>query len=172
MSVQSEINRINGAKNDIKEAIEAKGVEVPSNTKITGMAALISQIAAGGSIRMWTQYDSMAGGVNSDGCYMQVLYDENNQPIGPNNAASHGTYIIMGFCASNSLGSDYKPAIGLVRTGAYTKIYISQIGGDESDEDAVIGLCNIDGNLCFRFSNYSMATASHCNLLIFKLRDE
>ena len=49
MSVQSEINRIAGAKSDIATAITNKGVTVPSGTKLDGMAALIGSIESGGS---------------------------------------------------------------------------------------------------------------------------
>lgn len=44
MSIQSEITRISGAKSDIADAIEAKGVSVSSSTKINGYAALINLI--------------------------------------------------------------------------------------------------------------------------------
>lgn len=44
-----EIDRIETAKASIKAAIEGKGVSVPSDTKIDGMAALISNISGGGS---------------------------------------------------------------------------------------------------------------------------
>lgn len=44
MSIQSEITRISGAKSDIADAIEAKGVSVSSSTKIDGYAALINLI--------------------------------------------------------------------------------------------------------------------------------
>ena len=47
MSIQSEINRIAGAKSDIADAIEDKGVTVPSGTKLDGMANLIGQISDG-----------------------------------------------------------------------------------------------------------------------------
>ena len=47
MSIQSEINRIAGAKSDIADAIEDKGVTVPSGTKLDGMANLIGQISGG-----------------------------------------------------------------------------------------------------------------------------
>ena len=47
MSIQSEINRISGAKSDIADAIEDKGVTVPSGTKLDGMANLIGQISGG-----------------------------------------------------------------------------------------------------------------------------
>lgn len=52
MSIQSEINRISGAKSDIADAIEDKGVTVPSGTKLDGMANLIEQIPAGGSDKL------------------------------------------------------------------------------------------------------------------------
>ena len=44
MSIQSQITRISGAKSDIADAIEAKGVTVSSSTKIDRYAALIAQI--------------------------------------------------------------------------------------------------------------------------------
>ena len=47
MSVQSEIDRIAGAKSDISTAITNKGVTVPSGTKLDGMAALIDSISGG-----------------------------------------------------------------------------------------------------------------------------
>lgn len=52
MSIQSEINRISGAKSDIADAIEDQGVTVPSGTKLDGMANLIGQIPAGGSEKL------------------------------------------------------------------------------------------------------------------------
>ena len=52
MSIQSEINRIAGAKSDIADAIEDQGVTVPSGTKLDGMANLIGQIPAGGSEKL------------------------------------------------------------------------------------------------------------------------
>lgn len=48
MSIQSEITRISGAKSDIADAIEIKGVTVPSDSMIDDMANLILQINSGG----------------------------------------------------------------------------------------------------------------------------
>ena len=48
MSVQTEINRLESAKADIAAAIATKGVDVPTDTKLDGMAALIGAISAGG----------------------------------------------------------------------------------------------------------------------------
>lgn len=48
MSIASEISRLQTAKADLKTAIEAKGVTVPSSTKLDGYAALVDSIQAGG----------------------------------------------------------------------------------------------------------------------------
>ena len=48
MSVQSEITRLENAKAAIKAAIEGKGVTVPEDTLLDGMASLIESIEAGG----------------------------------------------------------------------------------------------------------------------------
>jgi hypothetical protein len=45
MSIATDITRLQGAKNDIGTAIAAKGVTVPSGTKLDGMATLIGQIS-------------------------------------------------------------------------------------------------------------------------------
>ena len=47
MSVQEQIDRLNNAKTSIGNAIAAKGVSVPSGTKLDGMAALIEGIEDG-----------------------------------------------------------------------------------------------------------------------------
>lgn len=47
MSVATEITRLQGAKADLKTAIEAKGITVPSATLISGYAALVDQIEGG-----------------------------------------------------------------------------------------------------------------------------
>lgn len=48
MSIASEITRLQGAKSDIKTAIEAKGVTVPSSAKLDDYDTYISQISGGG----------------------------------------------------------------------------------------------------------------------------
>ena len=49
MSIQTELTRITNAKAAIKTAIEGKGVTVPSDTLLDGMASLIESIEVGGS---------------------------------------------------------------------------------------------------------------------------
>lgn len=49
MSIASEISRLQSAKADIKTSIEAKGVTVPSATKLDGYSTLIDQISTGSS---------------------------------------------------------------------------------------------------------------------------
>lgn len=48
MSIQTELNRLNAAKNNLKTAIEGKGVAVPDSTKLDGYSALVDQISSGG----------------------------------------------------------------------------------------------------------------------------
>ena len=48
MSIQTELTRITNAKAAIKATIEGKGVAVPDDTLLDGMAALIESIQAGG----------------------------------------------------------------------------------------------------------------------------
>ena len=61
MSIQTELDRINAAKNDIVSAITEKGVSVPNGTKIDGIAALIAAIAGGDSISMPDGYTMETG---------------------------------------------------------------------------------------------------------------
>lgn len=49
MSVQTELDRLNAAKNSLKTAIEGKGVAVPDGTKLDGYSGLVEQISGGGS---------------------------------------------------------------------------------------------------------------------------
>lgn len=60
MSIQNEIDRINNAKNQIKLAIEQKGVPVPSEIKIDEYPQFVSQIRKGYS----TYSELMASGKN------------------------------------------------------------------------------------------------------------
>ena len=48
MSIASEITRLQTAKADIKDSIEAKGVTVPSNASIDTYDTYIDQIQTGG----------------------------------------------------------------------------------------------------------------------------
>lgn len=48
MSIQQEVDRIGIAKNAIRNAIEAKGVSVPSTTSIDNYAEKIAEIPTGG----------------------------------------------------------------------------------------------------------------------------
>lgn len=50
MSIKSEVARLTAAKNAIAQAIEYKGVTVPSNAKLDDMDALIRQIYGGDKV--------------------------------------------------------------------------------------------------------------------------
>ena len=68
MSIQTELTRITNAKAAIKAAIEGKGVTVPADTLLDGMAALIESIEAGGgsgnfATRTFTTTDDITSNV-------------------------------------------------------------------------------------------------------------
>lgn len=63
MSIQSEITRIANAKSDIADAIEDKGVTVPSDAMIDDMPSYIAQIEQGGNDLVVTEtIDQVHGG--------------------------------------------------------------------------------------------------------------
>ena len=53
MSIASEITRLQTAKADLKTAIEAKGVTVPSATTLDGYSTLVGQIATGAPLKLY-----------------------------------------------------------------------------------------------------------------------
>lgn len=73
MSIASEISRLQQAKADIKDAIEAKGVTVLSSLKLDGYASCISQISGGGGQLVIT--DDMCFGYSRFSALPQVLQD-------------------------------------------------------------------------------------------------
>lgn len=70
MSVASEITRLQNAKEDIKSAIEAKGVEIPSNATLDTFDSYIEDIPSGGTDTRWQEIgyteepESIQDGIN------------------------------------------------------------------------------------------------------------
>ena len=54
MSIQSEINRISGAKETMREFLTGRGVSVASDANISEMAALLSSVPAGIEVKQYT----------------------------------------------------------------------------------------------------------------------
>lgn len=54
MSIQSEINRISGAKETMREFLTGRGVSVASDANISDMAALLSSVPAGIEVKQYT----------------------------------------------------------------------------------------------------------------------
>lgn len=67
MSIATEISRLQTAKADIKTAIEAKGVTVPSNATLDTYDTYVSQISGGGGTNYLSQYvnKSLSGAISS-----------------------------------------------------------------------------------------------------------
>ena len=75
MSTANEITRLGNAKAAIAAAIAEKGVTVPSDTKLDGMAALIGQIEQGGGE---VQLETWNGRVMSAMTMPEVYYIDEN----------------------------------------------------------------------------------------------
>ena len=54
MSIQSEINRISGVKETMREFLTGRGVSVASDANISDMAALLSSVPAGIEVKQYT----------------------------------------------------------------------------------------------------------------------
>ena len=78
MSIASEISRLQTAKADLKTAIEAKGVTVPSSTKLDDYADLVDSIQAGGggeNMIKFIEIDLTGKGASSDNPYVIDVTD-------------------------------------------------------------------------------------------------
>lgn len=83
MSIQTELTRLTNAKAAIQTAIEGKGITVPSDTLLDGMAALIESIEAGGISNnivagSFTLSESLT---TSSPLYIDVTFPKNELPL-------------------------------------------------------------------------------------------
>ena len=72
MSVQTEISRLESAKEAIATAIAGKGVTVPDGTMLDGMAALIEGIEAGGGDNPPCEYGTFTISSTVEGANVEV----------------------------------------------------------------------------------------------------
>lgn len=100
MSIASEISRLQGAKADIKTAIEGKGVTVPSAAKISAYPLLINAIPSGGGSTLITKNISANGTYNASSDSADG-YSQVNVAV-PASAVDSGTKQIT----SNGTGQD------------------------------------------------------------------
>ena len=96
MSIQTELTRLTNAKAAIKTAIEGKGVTVPSDTLLDGMAALIDAIEAGGG-----------SGNFATGTFTTTDDITSNVVINHNLGVKPKFIIIL--CTDNTTYGNYKP---------------------------------------------------------------
>lgn len=104
MSVQTQIDRISGAVSAALTALSEKGVEVPTGTKVDGLAALIAAIESGGGIP--SNITELAGGTYTAASDIrQTLYIPHGMGKTPNlaviwskstNAGSLGWALMFG----------------------------------------------------------------------------
>lgn len=77
MSIASEIERLQDAKADIKTAIEAKGVTIPSSATLDDYGTYIEHIPSGGSSRDWSEigYSEEPEEIQDSFDYSKEIYD-------------------------------------------------------------------------------------------------
>ena len=137
--IQSELASLAESKADIAAAIENKGVDVPSGTKLDGMAALIGQIQQGG-----TSVETYTGTITSLGDSVDIYYTDGNTLAGnsggvwadmgvPNESITiaKGTYITVVGSKSNTLAGTnvgYLTSYYIDVTGQY--VHIAEPNGD------------------------------------------
>lgn len=83
MSIQTELTRLTNAKAAIQTAIEGKGVTVPSDTLLDGMAALIASIEAGSTsnnivVGSFTLSESLT---TSSPLYIDITFPKDELPL-------------------------------------------------------------------------------------------
>lgn len=170
MSVQSEINRIDSAKDDIREAIIAKGVDVPASTKIDGLAAYVAQIQTGSPLHAWTMK-------HTAGSSFAIPYDTNGEAIGTDNPDSYGIYFIAGsyevkqraYIGGWDTITQYHPTVCYVSVTG-DGIYIYKIAEEGTTNIDDIGAYDYNGVLQWRLGNNS-STARNKGLFIVKMAD-
>lgn len=170
MSVQSEINRIDGAKDDIRAAIIAKGVEVPASAKIDEMATYVAQIQTGSPLHAWTMK-------HTAGSNFAIPYDANGESIGTANPDSYGVYFIAGsyevkqraYIGGWDTVTQYHPTVCYVSVTG-DGIYIYKIAEEGITNIDDLGACDIDGTLYWKLGNNS-SVAKNKGLFIVKMAD-
>lgn len=105
MSVQTEITRLESAKQAIASAIADKGVSVPDGTMLDGMAALIESITAGsgGSTASWmVASGSITGGGTKTVTISGIPFNPKTVMLRCNVSSTSSSYGWMVFLASIS----------------------------------------------------------------------
>lgn len=110
MSIQSEISRISGNVSDALDAIEAKGVTIPTGANSDDLAALIAQIQSGGMTVVETP-DTHGGTIvtiSGDSVTLQaksVMPSESAQDIRPDQGYTGLSSVAVGAIDSEYIGS-------------------------------------------------------------------
>lgn len=110
MSIANEIARLQGAKADLKTAIEGKGVTVPAATKLDGYADLVDDIQAGG-----TEINNQDKSVTPTESQQTVTADSGYTGLGT---------VTVGAIDSNYVGSNItrRTANDLTASGAFVNV--------------------------------------------------
>ncbi len=127
MSIAAEISRIQSAKADIKTAIEAKGVTVPSSATIDTYDDYVSQISSGGSsedtetliglIERNKVHITIPSGTTSIGDYAFIHYNALTSVTIPNSVTSIGKDAFLGCSGITSI--DIPSGVTSIDTNAF-----------------------------------------------------
>ena len=128
--IQSELASLAESKADIAAAIENKGVDVPSGTKLDGMAALIGQIQQGSSLE--TSALSVSSAVGGTMYYIDENGQGRNCEPQYNLTCLKGSYFIIDhpystdgfFCTGCEIVHAYGPVETTVEDGANNYVVI------------------------------------------------
>lgn len=110
MSIASEISRLQGAKADIKTAIEGKGVTVPSATKLDGYADLVDAIPQGSTPTGTKQISVTQNGTQTENVSGYASAQLNVSVPNSYSAGDEGKVVSNGSLVAQTAHADVTPA--------------------------------------------------------------
>lgn len=136
MSIQSQINRINKAKNDIKTELQNKQVTVPDGTTIDGMAPLIATIKTEPNLQIKTitptaESQTVSADSQYDGLSSVVVNGDTNL-VASNIKNGVTIFGITGIWASGNYS-----IVSIVQSDGSQTLAITEAAGDYNAEFVV-----------------------------------
>lgn len=152
MSIATEISRIQSAKTDIKDAIEAKGVTVPSSALIDTYDDYIAQIpTGGGSFDVGVSYSNhtMPSGAFSGKTITSVVIgdDVTSVSYGAFSACTNLTDVYIGSGVTGLVGSSFRDCRNVTSFTFSNNSSLETIGGSGSTANTSTSV-RVFSNVC------------------------